>query len=184
MSHLRLNLGSGNEPLADWVNVDQRSVPQVDVIADVRSLPFPDSSASQILASSLLEHFDDPYQVLDEIHRVLRADGHFTMRVPCPWAQSGLLDKTHVFLADLKLWRQILGGYFETVRVVPEGVRYRDNRLLTAILYLAIRGFRMHEYAQTWRFECSGRRRSRSIAYTPWWLEERYAGGAREQGRS
>ena len=76
---MRLNLGSGNEPLPGWTNVDARDVPGIDVVADVTDLPFEDASADEVLASSLLEHFKDPYEVLDEIWRVLAPRGSFTM---------------------------------------------------------------------------------------------------------
>jgi SAM-dependent methyltransferase len=171
---LRLNLGSGNEPRPDHVNVDRRRVPGVDVVADVVALPFASGSAHAVLASSLLEHFEDPYQVLDEIHRVLRADAEFVMRVPSPWSWAALLDRSHVFLADLKLWREILSGYFERVRVDPEGVRYRDSRLLAGLCLVATRGLRLLEFADAWRFTCTSKRARPARAYVPWWLEEKY----------
>jgi ubiquinone/menaquinone biosynthesis C-methylase UbiE len=171
---IRLNLGSGNEPLAEYINVDRRLVSGVDVVADVTRLPFRESCATDILASSLLEHFEDPYSVLDEIHRVLSADGQFAMRVPSPWSYSGQLDKSHLFLADLKLWRQILGGYFAKVRVVGEGVRYRDSKAVAALLHVLVKGFRLFEFAQTWKIHCERPRATASRAYIPWWLEARY----------
>ena len=171
---MRLNLGSGNEPLPGYVNVDRRKVPGVDVVADVTALPFADGSADEVLASSLLEHFEDPYEVLAEIHRVLAPSGRFVMRVPAAWSQAALLDPTHVFLADLKLWRQILTGYFERVRAKGEGVRYRDNKLLAGLNHVAVRGLRMLEFSQTWLLTCEGKRTPPAIAYVPWWLEDRY----------
>ena len=155
---VRLNLGSGNEPLRGYINVDRRAVPGVAARVDVTALPFASACAEDILASSVLEHFSDPYSVLDEVHRVLRADGRFVMRVPTPWSMAGQLDRTHVFLADLKLWRQNLHGYFSDVRVVGEGVRDRDHKPLAAVLHVAVRLLRMHEFSQTWIFTCSGRR--------------------------
>ena len=168
---LKVNLGSGNEPLAGYVNVDRRQVPGVAVVADVRRLPFASASVERVNASSLLEHFADPYSVLDEIHRVMRPGATATFRVPSPWSYLAGLDRSHAFLADLKLWRQILGGYFERVRVAPEGVRYRDNKLLAALNHLAVRGLRFYEFAQVWRFECRGKRATPRRAYIPWWLE-------------
>jgi SAM-dependent methyltransferase len=173
-SSLRLNLGSGNRPLEGYVNVDVRDRPGVDVIADAIALPFEDHVAAEVQASSLLEHFRDPYAVLDEAYRVLAADGVLVVRVPSPWSQAGLLDPTHVFLADLKQWRQILGGYFEHVRVRCEGVRYRDSKLLVAVQYVAIHLFRMAEYAQVWVLTGSRKRSVPTRAYIPWWLEEKY----------
>ena len=171
---VRLNLGSGNEPLAGFVNVDRRRVAGVAAIVDVQALPFRNQVASTVVASSLLEHFADPYAVLDEVHRVLTPDGQFIMRVPSPWSMAGQLDRTHVFLADVKLWRQILGGYFADVRVAGEGVRHRDHKPLAAALHVAVRVLRMHEFAQTWLFTCRRPVSAPARAYIPWWLEEKY----------
>ena len=55
---MKLNLGSGNEPLAGHVNVDRRPAPGVDVVADVQRLPFAARSVETVIASSLLEHFE------------------------------------------------------------------------------------------------------------------------------
>ena len=173
----RLNLGSGNEPLPGHVNVDRRRVPGVDVVADVTALPFRGQAAALVRASSLLEHFADPYEVLDEVHRSLHPDGRFVMRVPALWSWAAHLDRSHVFLADLKLWREILSGYFERVRADPEGVRYRDSRLLAGLCLLATRGLRLLEFADAWRFTCERPRHPRVRAYLPWWLEEKYGPG-------
>jgi SAM-dependent methyltransferase len=173
----RLNLGSGNEPLAGYVNVDRRRVAGVAVVADVLQLPFRDASASEVFASSLLEHFEDPYSVLAEAHRVVTPGGRFVMRAPALWSYAAMLDRSHVFLADSKLWRAILSGYFERVEASPEGVRYRDSRLLAALCYAATRGLGLLEYAEAWRFTCAGKRARPTRAYIPWWLEAKYPGG-------
>jgi len=168
---LRLNLGSGNEPLAGFVNVDRRTVPGVQVVADATRLPFGAGRAGVVWASSLLEHFADPYCVLDEIHRVMGTNAQLVVRVPALWSYAAQLDPSHLFLADLKLWRQILSGYFASVRADPEGVRYRDSKLLAALCYAATRGLRLLEYAEAWRFTCGRKRAHPTRAYVPWWLE-------------
>src|SRR5215471_1803505 len=150
-----LNLASGHEPRAGAVNVDLRRVPGVNVVADATRLPFPDGLFLEIHVSSLLEHFSDPYAVLDEVHRVLRSTGRVEIRVPSPWSVWGQLDSTHVFLADLKLWREILEGYFDRVQVFSEGARYRDSVVLRGLTRLCIRVLGWHELAEAWRFECS-----------------------------
>ena len=180
---VRVNLGSGTEPMPGWINVDRRAVSGVNVVADVTMLPFRDGSVNEVLASSLLEHFRDPYEVLDSIHRVLAPGARFTMRVPSPWAYSGILDTTHFFLADLKLWREILHGYFERVDATGEGVRHRDHKPLAALLHFCVKVLRMTEFAQTWLIRCAGPLRSTRRAYIPWWLEERYGRDPRMQQR-
>ncbi len=83
-----------------------------------------------------------------------------------------MLDPDHVFLADLKQWREILGGYFTKVSARGEGVRYRDSKLLAAANHFAVGVLRMHELAQTWALTASGKRAEPFRAYVPWWLEE------------
>jgi SAM-dependent methyltransferase len=180
---LRLNLGSGGEPLAGHVNVDRRPVSGVQVVADVLALPFAAAAAEEVRASSLLEHFADPYAVLDEVHRTLRAEGRFVMRVPALWSWAAHLDPSHVFLADVKLWREILSGYFARVRADPEGVRYRDSKVLAGLCLIATRGLGLLEFADAWRFTCESKRAQPVRAYVPWWLEEKYPPRARSGPR-
>lgn len=170
----RINLGSGNEPLTGWINVDRRQIPGVNVAADVTQLPFRPGAVDRVIASSVLEHFLDPYEVLDQVHLLLCPDGTLDVRVPSLWSQSGLLDRTHHFLADSKLWREMLDGYFEDVQAKGEGVRYRDSKLLVLLCHAAVKGLRMREMAQAWRFTCRKPRPRPRRAYIPWWLEERY----------
>jgi len=54
---MRLNLGCGHLPLADFVNVDMRPLPGVDIIAPVDDLPVSPGTVSEIFSSHLLEHF-------------------------------------------------------------------------------------------------------------------------------
>jgi hypothetical protein len=112
--------------------------------------------------------------VLDEVHRTMRPEGRFVMRVPALWSWAAHLDRSHVFLADLKLWRQILSGYFDRVRADPEGTRYRDSRVLAGLCLVATRGLRLLEFADAWRFTCQGKRVHAVRVYVPWWLEEKY----------
>ena len=47
------------------------------VLADARTLPFPDGSFDLVLSGGLLEHFRDPRPVLAEMARILRPGGLF-----------------------------------------------------------------------------------------------------------
>ena len=78
-----LNIGSGPRRIgADFVNVDIFPFPEVDVIADVHHLPFPDSSIDAVVHESLLEHVADPAKVAGEISRVLKPGGILYASVP------------------------------------------------------------------------------------------------------
>ena len=170
MKRLRLNLGCGREIDPNAVNVDRNPFPGVDLVCDIRQLPVGSRTVDEIVASSVLEHLLTPYPVLDEIHRVLRPSGVLWVRVPCLGTYAAHADPTHRFLADLKTWRGILGGYFHKVRVSSEGTKYRDNKLLAGLNLLLIKGLRFHELAQTWIFRCSAKREEARKNPTVWWL--------------
>jgi len=114
-----LNLGSGNLRLdGDLVNLDAEPYDQVDVVANVSVLPFPDASVDVVVSVSLLEHVPDPEQVLDEIRRVLRPGGLVLTDIPfvCGY---------HAAPGDYRRWThegvlQLHGG-FETLRLVNKG---------------------------------------------------------------
>jgi Methyltransferase domain len=82
---LRINLGCGHLPLADYANIDSRDLPGVDVVADIAELPFDAGSVQEIFSSHVLEHFAHeelrrrllPYWV-----SLLRPGGEFRCVVP------------------------------------------------------------------------------------------------------
>jgi SAM-dependent methyltransferase len=94
---MMLNVGCGGHRAPDpWVNIDRglgspvredgnRSFPcHPDVIADVRSLPFEDGSASAIYAGHVLEHieYDEVHLALEEFRRVLEPGGKLAIVGP------------------------------------------------------------------------------------------------------
>jgi hypothetical protein len=54
---IRVNLGAGHVSKPDYLNVDARELDGIDVVADVRNLPFEKGSLAEIYAAHLLEHF-------------------------------------------------------------------------------------------------------------------------------
>jgi len=51
-------------------------------------LPFADSSFDHIICSEVLEHIDNYQQVLQEIKRVLKPNGHLCISVPRAWPEK------------------------------------------------------------------------------------------------
>ena len=54
---LRLNLGCGHLPLAEYLNIDRRALPGVDIVSGVHDLPFAQGEVDEIFSAHLLEHF-------------------------------------------------------------------------------------------------------------------------------
>lgn len=80
----KLNIGSGRDIRADYVNVDHRQIDGVDVIADVRSLPFEKASLDEIYASHVIEHFTekDAKDILVYWFSLLKKGGVIRVIVP------------------------------------------------------------------------------------------------------
>jgi len=84
-ANLRLNLGCGHLPATDYFNVDARELPGVDMIADVRSLPFHTGTVAEIYAAHLVEHFTEAelkLTVLPGWNRILKPGGILRIVVP------------------------------------------------------------------------------------------------------
>jgi predicted SAM-dependent methyltransferase len=80
-----LHLGCGSRHLDGFLNIDLESN-LADLRLDLRqTLPFPSSLFGLIYSEHVLEHFDYPHDItrlLQEILRVLKADGDFIFSIP------------------------------------------------------------------------------------------------------
>lgn len=92
-----LDLGCGSRKQIDRaIGVDCHRLPAVDVLARIeRGLPFADAALDQVYAVHFLEHVDDLLSVMNEIHRVLKADGVLHVMVPRAAHVNALADPTH-----------------------------------------------------------------------------------------
>lgn len=80
-----LDCGSGRptENLPQVVHLEVCRYENVDVVASSDALPFAEGTFDAALCESVLEHVPDPWAVVDELHRVLRAGG--ALRVDAPF---------------------------------------------------------------------------------------------------
>ncbi|MBE9573237.1 MAG: methyltransferase domain-containing protein [Proteobacteria bacterium] len=83
---VKLDICGGSFPMGeDYVNVDVRPLPGVDVVADLTcGLPFNECTIAEIASCGTLEHFDrnELNIVLAEIYRVMEYDTKLTIGVP------------------------------------------------------------------------------------------------------
>jgi SAM-dependent methyltransferase len=127
-----LDVGCGSKPYAPWfadiasdyVGVDARRGPYVDVVAAAESLPLASSSFDVVLSTQTLEHVPEPAAAVREMHRVLKAGGVLLLSThgtavyhPGPgdfwrWTQEGLPKLVN----DNGAWRELrlesAGGTF------------------------------------------------------------------------
>jgi hypothetical protein len=103
---VRLNLACGHIPLEGFVNVDGRELAHVDIVADVRRLPFEPGTVAQIRSSHLLEHFP-----VEELRRsllpywvsLLRQGGVMTAIVPDAEAMIAEFSAGRMSFEELRL---------------------------------------------------------------------------------
>ncbi|MBI3601329.1 MAG: hypothetical protein HY209_00300 [Candidatus Omnitrophica bacterium] len=82
---MKLHVGCGTNKIPGWVNIDAVESCQPDLIHDLsKPLPYPDLSADELRAESVLEHFDKymRYCVCSDWVRVLKVGGFIHIGVP------------------------------------------------------------------------------------------------------
>ncbi|HKZ68861.1 MAG TPA: hypothetical protein VJ020_02215, partial [Anaerolineales bacterium] len=102
---IKVNAGCGEKTWPGYVNVDLRELRGVDVIADVRRLPFDPASLAELASAHLIEHFREHQfqtRVLPYWRGLLKPGG--VLRVICPnWsAMLARLGDGRMPLADFK----------------------------------------------------------------------------------
>jgi len=87
-----------------------------DIVGDAHAMPMEDETYDAALAIAVLEHVDDPYQVVREIHRVLRPGGRVLAWIPFYQSVHGFPDDVSRFTAH-GIQRLFELGGFEVTRV-------------------------------------------------------------------
>jgi ubiquinone/menaquinone biosynthesis C-methylase UbiE len=100
-----LNIGCGKVIIEEkerrWINVD---IHGGQIKGNIQNLPFKDNSFDGALASHVLEHILQLRDAMYEIHRILKPDSLFTIRVP--YGISSFYDPFHMRIFDFSTFRR------------------------------------------------------------------------------
>lgn len=113
-----LNIGGGNKKYGfrQEINLDIAPLPQVDVVADAHHLPFGKESFDLVIANVVLEHVENPAQVVKEIYRVLKKGGRVYAMVP-------FLQRYHPYPQDYTRWTADgIERLFRRFKTIEKGV--------------------------------------------------------------
>jgi hypothetical protein len=141
LSGLRFNLGCGHIPMSDYVNVDSRELPHVDIIAEAGDLPVQRGTVKEIFSAHLLEHFPQEElrrRLLPYWHNLLAPGGTFHAVVPDGEAMlAGLAAGTYAFedFREVLFGGQDYAGDFHFNLFTPESL----SSLLAAAGFCNIR---------------------------------------------
>jgi SAM-dependent methyltransferase len=137
---LTLDVGCGENKKGS-IGIDLKRSNQVDVICDAHQLPFVARAFDTVYCSHVLEHCNNPYQVLAEIKRVTKSKAIIKVPNLGVW---DVLDNAHMYSWSKYGFEKILKRHFNRVKV-GFGMRilnlpYRYallNRILSIIDYIA-----------------------------------------------
>jgi len=94
-----LDFGCGKDKVQGSVGVDCVALDGVDIVHDMKKLPYPfeSNSIDKIYCKHVLEHFDADVRksILEEIHRILKNGGQLEIRVPHVFSPGAFHDPTH-----------------------------------------------------------------------------------------
>lgn len=92
---MKLNIGCGKDHLQGYINID--CVEPADLICDVEeiALPYEDNTVEAFVLSHVLEHFQNPLEVLQELLRVAKNGATMHIRVPYGSSDDAWADPTH-----------------------------------------------------------------------------------------
>lgn len=105
---IKLNLGSGLRPQEGFVNIDNRAEVNPDLVCDItKGLPYEDNEIDEIIAVDLIEHLErmEVLALMDEIWRVLKAEGKFTHITPSDEGRGAWQDPYHKSAWNINTWK-------------------------------------------------------------------------------
>lgn len=143
----KLNLGCGEFKKEGFVNLDWLESVDPDVLHDLNVFPYPfaENTFNYIEGNHVLEHLEDPFGVMRELHRITVSGGKILVRVPHfsrgfshPEHQRGFdITFPHYFQKDFP------GGYMgvefdlEKVKFSWFAQKYLKRRVLPMPVYLS-----------------------------------------------
>ncbi|MBI3122353.1 MAG: methyltransferase domain-containing protein [candidate division NC10 bacterium] len=92
-----LDLGCGAHKVPGAFGMDAIPLPGVDLVSDLEATPYPlpGSCADEIHLNHVLEHFENPLPIMEEVWRLARAGGRVLIRTPHYSGHYAWKDPTH-----------------------------------------------------------------------------------------
>ena len=111
-----INLGCGNRPLPNFLNVDFYNKNHADIVFDIKQdWPIDEGSADLIFSDNVFEHFSDIISLVKKCHSCLRSGGHLVVKVPYFKSKHAFVDPTHVkFFTIQSMDYFVEGKYFNS----------------------------------------------------------------------
>lgn len=97
MGAVNLNLGCGNKPLKNFINIDYYNKNMADKLCDLnKPLPFGTETVDLIFSDNVFEHIENFVELINECYRILKKGGFLITRVPYFKSKHAFVDPTHL----------------------------------------------------------------------------------------
>ena len=103
--------------LREYVGVDLRQSPLVDVVARAEQIPLASGQFDLVICTQVLEYIAEPAAAIAEMHRVLKFGGYLLLSVPAVFPRDSENDTWRFLPRGL----DILLKSFRKVEMAPEG---------------------------------------------------------------
>lgn len=107
-SFINIDIGCGSNKQPDFIGMDKRKLPNVDIVHDLEVFPYPlpDESCNTIVGSHVVEHIK-PWVMLDfmdELWRICKTGGKLAFSLPYGWSYGFIQDPTHCNPCNEATW--------------------------------------------------------------------------------
>ncbi len=103
MERLRkLNIGCGNAPKKGFINLDKERLKGADVVhnLDKYPWPFPNNYFEEVYGQDVIEHLQDLFRAMNEIHRICKNGAIVRLIVPY-WHSSAAFYPNHNYFFNV-----------------------------------------------------------------------------------
>ena len=93
-----VDLGCGRYKIKDSIGIDKYPEVMPDICVDFEkdAIPLEAESVDIVYCNQVMEHINDIFKVMNEIHRILKKDGILVIKVPYWSSEGAFRDPTHV----------------------------------------------------------------------------------------
>ena len=118
---IKLDIGCGSSKKNGFIGVDQLKLEGVDIVHDLNVIPYPfqDNYADEIILDNVLEHLNNPIDVIHELHRIAKPLCQITIKVPYFRSFYAVIDPTHKHLFSYSYF-----FYFDKKHIYNQQYRY------------------------------------------------------------
>jgi SAM-dependent methyltransferase len=156
-----LDIGCGNNKMKGAIGIDRASLPNVDIVHDLNSFPYPfeRDTFDEIYATHIIEHLDSITRTMEELHRIAKPNAKVTIITPHYSDFQSWNDPTHKWHLTTYSFRYFEpdyeSSYYSTARFKVDSIQIDMARLwrgvgLEAVINYSLRHDSLRSLRKFW----------------------------------